>query len=239
LAVGGDVGKDASEVGIDEPGDRMEDDVAIRLLLEGAIAGERMQVDIKSAVGAEPLHDGDDARVQRLDGGQAVLQLGAAANAPHDVTAEAAAHQAQRVGVVAQTHRERGVEGEHPLPVRNLGQQARDPVCRGLAHPPADARGTHGAALARKRNGKRVTAARTGKRYEAALEVAATEQTLQLVGDERRQRASVVLDALEERRQVLGDDADPVVPRGRSRDVADGAAGAHARRQCKRRRGSR
>jgi hypothetical protein len=45
--VGGDVGKDASEVGIDEPGDRMEDDVAIRLLLEGAIAGERMQVDTK------------------------------------------------------------------------------------------------------------------------------------------------------------------------------------------------
>ena len=126
----------------------MEDDVAVRLWFEGAVGGERMQVDVQPAVGAEPLDDGDDARVERLDGGNAVLLLDATANAPQDVMAKAAAHQTQRVGVVPQAHRERRIEGEHPLPVRDFGQQVRDPVRRGLAHAPADARRADAATLA-------------------------------------------------------------------------------------------
>src|SRR5690606_17167780 len=43
---------------------------------------------------------------------------------------------------------------------------------------------------------------------------------------------AVVLGALEEDRQVLGDDAPKVAGRGLPRDVRDGSARAHARPRC-------
>jgi hypothetical protein len=61
------------------------------------------------------------------------------------------------------------------------------------------------------------------------LEVAAAQQTRELGGDEAGQGCAVVLDALEEGRQVLGDEPTKVARGGLPRDVRDGSARAHAR----------
>ena len=85
-----DVAECGREAVVCQRGDRMEDDRAVRLPLEGAVARERTQMDQKPSVPARSLDDGDDARVQMLDGGQAALLLGAPPSVPHDAMVEAA-----------------------------------------------------------------------------------------------------------------------------------------------------
>jgi hypothetical protein len=107
-----------------------------------------------------------------------------------------------------------------------------DPTGGRLRHASADTRRAHAARLAGKRDAQLVTAATAREPQEAVLEVAALEQAAQLVGDEPGQRATGLLEALEEGRQMLGDDAHQVRARGAARRVAFGSADAHCRPRC-------
>ena len=60
------------EVALVEVGQGMEDDVAVGLLLEGAVCGQHVEVDKKAPVRSEALHDGDEAGVQALHRGQSL-----------------------------------------------------------------------------------------------------------------------------------------------------------------------
>jgi hypothetical protein len=82
-----------------------------------------------------------------------------------------------------------------------------DPTGGRVRHTPTDARRAHAAGLAEKRDAQLVAAAAAGGPRKAMLEVAAAEKNPQLVDDEDGQRAAGVLEALEERLGVLGDDA--------------------------------
>jgi hypothetical protein len=89
---------------------------------------------------------------------------------------------------------------------------AREPVTSAPADVPREAAtpereaGRVTAGLAQKRHAQLVAAAATRKPQETVLEVAAAQKAAHLVDDERQQRAAVLLDALEEGRQVHGDD---------------------------------
>jgi hypothetical protein len=49
--------ENAKEVALVEVGQRMEDDVAVGLLLECAVGGQQMEVDKKAGIRAEALHE--------------------------------------------------------------------------------------------------------------------------------------------------------------------------------------
>jgi hypothetical protein len=116
------------EVALVEVGQGMEDDVAVGLLLEGAVCGQHVEVDKKAFVRSEALHDGDEAGVQALHRGQSLRPFGAPPDCLDDAAGEASTHDAECGRVVSETDRERGVEREHPLPKGHLGQQVVHPV---------------------------------------------------------------------------------------------------------------
>jgi hypothetical protein len=152
----GDVGRDgiehADEVALVQVGQGMEDDVAVGLLLEGAVGGQDVEVDKEAEVSAKPLDDGDDAGVQVTNRTQAVVPLGETTQGLHQPASEATADRVQRSDVVSEADCQGRVEREHPLPIGHLGQQVVNPVRCGLAHAPTDARRAYPPTLTRERD---------------------------------------------------------------------------------------
>jgi hypothetical protein len=95
--------------------------VAVLLLIR-AVGDEAMQVYIKAEVAAEALDDSDHARVQGRDRGQAVLLLHAAPHVMHHRPRQPPGDGRQQRRVVAQPHRHRARERQHPLPVTHRRQ---------------------------------------------------------------------------------------------------------------------
>ena len=93
--VGRDSIENADDVALVQVGQGMEDDVAVGLLLEGAVGGQDVEVDKQTQVGSEPLDDGDDARVQPANRTQPVLLLGEATQ-PWNPSSNECGHSASR-----------------------------------------------------------------------------------------------------------------------------------------------
>lgn len=79
--------------------------------------------------------------------------------------------------------------------------------------------GTDAAALARKGHANRVATTTALRDEKSALEVTASDESLELVTDELRHRAGVLLEVRDESGPMLADDRHGVAARGVARDV--------------------
>ena len=125
---------------------------ALAEVLEDAVGGEAMQVDVEAEVAAKALHRDHDAGVQRRHRGEAVPPLHVAPLVLHQRPRQLLAHRGEQVGVVAESHRQRALERQHPLAVPDGGQHVVHQERRALGHPPAHARRADAAAAARERH---------------------------------------------------------------------------------------
>ena len=98
-----------------------------------------MQVHVQTCVGAEALHDGDDAGMQVTAAGEAVLRGDVAPQASADVARKAARHEREGGRVVARAHRQRAA-GYQPPSLR-VGRVLAMPGDRVAFHVPGAALG--------------------------------------------------------------------------------------------------
>ncbi len=179
-----------------------------------------MQMHEQAQVTAEALHHDEHSRVQVAAAAQPVLALALLPKRLHHPLRKPPAHPPEQPPVVAQPHRHRALEAQHPLPPRNLRQAVLDQERRGLGHAPAHARGADAAALAGERDAQAVPAAGALRHQEAVLEVSAGDERFELVPHESRQRAGPLLEPLAERRPVLAHQGEGVAVLGGPRNVA-------------------
>jgi hypothetical protein len=199
-----------------------------------------MKVDVQTQVVSEPLHDDEHTRVQRATRPQTVLELALASKRLHHPRGEAPTHEREQLGIVAEPHGHRTLEGQDPLAPRDGRESMIDEQCRRLAHAPAHARWTDPAALAREGYPQRVTAPAALGDEETLLEISAGCESLELVAHERRQGPGVHLDALAKRRPVLANDRHRVALLRASGDVARArVTGGHRGGRCRSRAGPR
>ena len=200
--------------------------------VEATIGHERMQMHEQPQVVAKALHHDEHARVQGSATRQAVRALGEPSKRLHDPGGETLAYRAEQRPVVAQPHRQRPGKREHPLPPRHRGKAMLDQQGGGLAHPAAHTRRTDAAALAGEGDPEAVATALALGDEEAVLEVAAGEQRLELITDERGQRARTLLEAVAKRGPVFPHQREGVTVLGASRDILRTSVTAGHRRRC-------
>jgi hypothetical protein len=97
-------------------------------------------------------------------------------------------------------------QGQHPLPVGYVGQDAVDQMRSGLGHEAPTARGTEAPSLAGKGHSHLVAAMGTAHAHEPVGPDAAFEEAAQLPADEGGQVPTRLGHAREERLEVLGQD---------------------------------
>jgi hypothetical protein len=136
---------------------------------KAAIGDERVEMDIEAKVRAKALDDDEHAAVQAGAGLQGVPALDLAAQGMGDASRELPTHDAEQPAVVAEAHRHRARERQHPLPPRYGREPVVDEQRRRLADAPAHAGRTQPAALAGKRHAHLVAAAAARGNEEAAL----------------------------------------------------------------------
>ena len=187
--------------------------------VEAAVGHERMQMHEEPQVVAEALHHDEHARVQGSAALQAVRALGEPSQRLHDPGGETPAHRAEQCPVISEPQRYRPGKREHPLPPRHGGQAMLHQQSSGLGHPPPHTRRADAAALAGERNPEAVTAALTLRDEEAVLEVAAGDECVEFITDERRQGARALFEAVAKRRPVFPNEGEDVTILGAARDA--------------------
>jgi len=150
--------------------------------VEAPVGDERMQMHEQAQVVAKPLHDDEDARVQRSATRQAMVALGEPPKRLYDARGEPLTHPAEQGTALAQVDGEWPGKREHPLPPWHRGQAMLDQQGGGLGHAPAHAR--EAAALAGKGNAEAVA---TALKYGLTLHPQKT-RVVEFVRPDRRSR---------------------------------------------------
>ncbi len=192
-----------------------------------------MQVHEQPQVVAEALHDDEHARVQGSATRQAVCALGEPPKRLHDSGGEPLAHATEQGLVMPEPDRGRAGKREHPLPPGDRGQAVLHQQGGGLGHAPAHTRGADAAALAGNGDPQAVAAALALRDEEAVFEVAAGDECLELITNERRQGTRALLEAVANRRPVFSHDGEGVAVLGAAWDVLRCSVTAgHRRCRC-------
>ena len=95
-------------------------------LLEGAVGDEGVQVHEQPEVAAESLDHHEHAGVQRLHRGQPVALLRRPPHVLHHRPRQPLRDLRQQRPVIPETHRQRPLEGQHPLSIADRGEHVVD-----------------------------------------------------------------------------------------------------------------
>jgi hypothetical protein len=155
-------------------------------LLEGAVGDEAMQMHVEAEVAAESLDHREHPGGKRCYRAQAVALLDGPPHVVHLRSRETLGDFRQERLVIAQTHCQRSLEAEDPLPVADRWQHVVDQQRCSFRHPPTHARRAESPALTRKRYEQLVATLAARRPHEALLEVAAPREHFELRPDELR-----------------------------------------------------
>ncbi|MCY0987204.1 hypothetical protein OV203_08725 [Nannocystis sp. ILAH1] len=154
-------------------------------LLEG-VSDEAVQIHVEAEVAAESLDHREHPGGKRPYRAQPVTLFDGPPHIVHHRSREALSDFRQEHLVVAQTHCQRSLEGEDPLPVADRWQHVVAQQRRSFRHPPTHARRAESPALTRKRYEQLVATLAARRPHEALLEVAALRERFELRIDELR-----------------------------------------------------